>query len=95
VLTTIDEGKTQLTKITQSNTVEKRKENAEQCVSVLKMTLPTLLDRADNRVNYDYAAWPDRLFVVGVDGKIAYRGGPGPGGFRVAEVEEWLRKNVP
>ena len=41
-----------------------------------------------------YAAWPDRLYVVGVDGKIAYQGGPGPGGFRVNEVEAWLKVNT-
>ena len=41
-----------------------------------------------------YAGWPDRLYVVGADGRIVYRGGPGPGGFRPQEVEEWLRTHV-
>ena len=59
-----------------------------------KLTMPTLIDRADNQVNQAYGAWPDRLYVVGVDGKIAYQGGPGPGGFKVAEVEKWLSDNV-
>ena len=56
--------------------------------------MPTVLDRHDNAVNAAYAGWPDRLYVVGVDGRIAYKGGPGPGGFRPAEVEAWLRNNV-
>jgi type I thyroxine 5'-deiodinase len=56
--------------------------------------MPVLVDREDNKVNAAYSGWPDRLFVVGVDGKIAYKGGPGPGGFRPREVEEWLKKNT-
>jgi hypothetical protein len=56
--------------------------------------MPTLLDRADNRVNQAYAGWPDRMYVVGIDGKIAYQGKPGPWGFKVEEVEAWLKKNI-
>jgi hypothetical protein len=56
--------------------------------------MPTLIDRADNKVNQSYAAWPDRMYVVGKDGKIAYQGGPGPWGFKPAEVEQWLRANA-
>jgi hypothetical protein len=32
--------------------------------------------------------------VVGVDGRIAYMGGPGPRGFKPEEVEDWLKKNL-
>ncbi len=53
-----------------------------------------VVDKADNKVNKAYAGWPDRLVVVGVDGKIAYLGSPGPGGFKPAEVEAWLKKSV-
>jgi hypothetical protein len=56
--------------------------------------VPTVIDREDNKVNAAYAGWPDRLYVVGVDGKIAFKGGPGPSGFKPQEVEEWLKKNV-
>ena len=81
-------------KIKQANKVEERAETAQQCVATLKMSMPTLLDNADNHVNYAYAAWPDRLYVIGIDGRIAYQGGPGPGGFRPNEVEKWLMENV-
>ena len=56
--------------------------------------MPTVIDREDNRANKAYAGWPDRLYVVGIDGRVAYRGGPGPGGFRVNEVEDWLKRNA-
>jgi hypothetical protein len=35
----------------------------------------------DNRVMSEYMGFPDRIYVVDVDGKIAYRGDPGPDGF--------------
>ncbi len=67
---------------------------AEQCAATLKLSMPTLVDGEDNAVNRAYAAWPDRLYVVGTNGRIAYQGGPGPKGFKVNEVEEWLKKNT-
>jgi hypothetical protein len=83
-----------LKKVEQTDSMDKRAENAEICVTALKLSVPTVIDKADNKVNAAYAGWPDRMYVVGVDGKIAYKGGPGPGGFKPAEVEEWLKKNV-
>jgi hypothetical protein len=94
ILLTATGGEKKLLKIPQTNKVEQRAEVAQRCVDTLKMTMPTLIDRADNQVNAAYGAWPDRLYVIGADGKIAYQGGPGPGGFRVNEVEDWLRLNT-
>lgn len=82
-----------LEKIGQTNTTEERGERAKQCVATLNLSMPTLVDRADNKVNQAYAAWPDRMCVVGLDGKVAYLGGPGPFGFKPAEVEQWLKAN--
>ena len=63
-------------------------------MTALKLSVPTVIDRDDNRVNVAYAGWPDRMYVVGVDGKVAYKGGPGPGGFKPAEVADWLKANT-
>jgi hypothetical protein len=83
-----------LEKIAQTSTIDERNRTAKICAEMLKMTMPAVVDKVDNKVNAAYAGWPERLVVVGVDGKIAYYGGPGPGGFRPAEVENWLRQNV-
>ncbi len=88
------EGKETLTKILQTKTLDQRQETAQQCLATLKLSMPTLVDRDDNKVNRAYAAWPDRLYVIGLDGKIAYKGGPGPKEFRPQEVDQWLRKNT-
>jgi hypothetical protein len=83
-----------LKKITQTESLDKRIENAEICLNALKLSTPTVIDREDNGVNKAYAGWPDRMYVVGRDGRIAYRGAPGPGGFKPQEVEQWLKANL-
>jgi hypothetical protein len=89
------DGKEVLKKITQTDAIDHRVQNAEICLTALKLSVPTVIDREDNAVNVAYAGWPDRMYVVGVDGRIAYRGGPGPKGFKPEEVEDWLKKNLP
>ena len=49
------------------------------------------MDKEDNKVNAAYAGWPDRMVVIGADGKVAYYGGKGPQGFKPQEVERWLQ----
>jgi hypothetical protein len=93
VLFTTKGGEQVLEKIAQTDSLKKRNENAQMCLATLKLTIPAVVDKADNKVNQAYAGWPDRLVVVGVNGKIAYLGGPGPGEFKPAEVEAWLRKS--
>jgi len=40
-----------------------------------------------------YASWPERLYVIGTDGRIAYKGQTGPFGFEPDEVDAWLTRN--
>ena len=55
----------------------------------------TVIDGIDNAVADVYGGWPDRLYLVGADGRIAYQGGEGPFGFKPEElgsaIEELLR----
>lgn len=87
-------GEQVLTKILQTATLAERTETAQMCMATLKLSCPTVIDRDDNEVNKAYAGWPDRMAVVGVDGRIAYYGGKGPGGFKPNEVEAWLNENT-
>ena len=84
-----------LERIPQTTDVKLRAEVAAMCVATLKLSVPTVIDKEDNKVNAIYAGWPDRMYVVGKDGKIAYMGGPGPWGFKPNEVENWLKQNFP
>jgi type I thyroxine 5'-deiodinase len=54
--------------------------------------MPTAVDRVDDAVSRAYGAWPDRLYVIGPDGRVAYQGGVGPFGFSTDEVRAFLRE---
>lgn len=77
-------------KIKQPVTFEERCGVAQTFVSALQLETPVVVDEIDNHVSDAYAAWPDRLYVVDREGKIAYRGGPGPFAFNPAELEQSL-----
>ena len=48
----------------------------------------------DDKVNQAYAAAPDRLYLVGKDGNVAYRSGPGPFGFKPDELDAAIRTEL-
>jgi len=77
-------------------TYDQRVKLAETACSVLKIKLPCLVDGMDNAVNRAYAAWPDRIYVVDINGKIAVAGGQGPRGFMPAlgETQAWLEQDA-
>ncbi len=76
-------------------TQEERDEVAKVCMTKLALEpMPALVDGLDDTVNGDYAAWPERLYVIGRDGKLAYVGGPGPFEFDPDEFEAAIRAEL-
>lgn len=69
-------------------TMEERRGVAGRCETSLQYGIPTLVDEMDDAVNKAYAGWPTRLYLVGLDGRIAYAGGKGPWGLHPSELEE-------
>jgi hypothetical protein len=65
---------------------------AKSCQEGLDLSMPMVIDGMDNAVEQAYSSWPDRLYVVGIDGRIAYKGGPGPGGFNPREMQATLER---
>ena len=72
-----------------------RQEVARTCMTRLALEpMPSLIDGMDDGVNEAYDAEPDRLYLVGRDGTIAFRGGRGPMGFLPDELEAAIRKEL-
>ncbi len=67
---------------------------AESCVRKLGIRFPALIDGVDNTVERLYTGWPDRLYLVGTDGRVAYKSAPGPFGFDPSGLEAALRSAV-
>src|SRR5204862_8218492 len=63
---------------------------ANRCYVKLKMNMPLLVDEMDDRVGHAYSGMPARLYVIDRDGKVAYKSGRGPFGFKPDEMEQSL-----
>ena len=66
--------------------LEERQKVAKDFAAQFKVSLPILVDTLDDKVEKAYAGWPDRFYVINSEGKVAYKGGPGPGVFKAAEI---------
>ena len=64
--------------VAQHRTIEERFAAARAGVARLGLTMPVLVDGMPDAVSEAFAAWPERIYVVGRDGRIAFKGGPGP-----------------
>jgi hypothetical protein len=72
-----------------------RRAMAEVCMTRLALEpIPAVVDEIDDRVGQAWDAHPDRLYLVGRDGRIAYRGARGPFGFLPDELEEAIRAEL-
>jgi len=71
---------------------EERAFVAGACVRKLGIKFPAVLDGFDNTVEKAYTGWPDRLYLIDRNGKIAYKSRPGPFGFKPDELKAALEK---
>jgi hypothetical protein len=81
--------------VASTTTTDERYNVAGLCVKNLGIELPALVDEADNRVERDYTGWPDRLYVIDRDGRIAHKSAAGPFGFKPAAVQATLERLLP
>ena len=63
---------------------------AELMMQEENITIPCIIDDMDNNVGVAYKALPDRLYVVGKDGRLAIAAERGPMGLRPALEETWV-----
>ncbi len=56
--------------------------------------MPVLLDGVDNEVARGYGGWPDRLYLIGRDGRVAFQGAEGPFGFIPEELAAALEAEL-
>lgn len=76
--------------VAQPKTFQERSAVAEQCAAKLKPSIPLLVDDINDTVGNAYSGMPARLYVIDTHGKVAYKGGRGPFGFKPEEMEQAL-----
>lgn len=78
--------------VASTRTSDERSQVAGLCLTKLGLELPAIVDGPDNRVERAYTAWPDRLYVIDRNGRIAHKSAAGPFGFKPAQVEDTLKR---
>ena len=71
---------------------EERTEVAQSCVRNLGIRFPALIDGIDNHVERLYTGWPDRLYLIDREGRVAFKTEPGPFGFEPQPLEAAVAK---
>ncbi len=76
----------------QHQSMEERVETGQACMLKMALEMPAVVDEMDDAVAKAYGAMPERLYLIGVDGRVAYKGGVGPMFFRPDEWSEAIEQ---
>jgi thiol-disulfide isomerase/thioredoxin len=74
----------------QPKTYNERVEVAKKCSKTLDLGFPMFVDTIDDAVGARYSGMPGRFYLIDPAGKVAYKSGRGPFGFKPAELEQSL-----
>jgi len=78
----------------QPRSFEERAKLARILPERMKYRMPLAIDPMDAPADKAYAAWPERIYVMGVGGRIEYKAEPGPFGFDPEKAGETLKRLV-
>lgn len=78
----------------QHQSYEERETVAATCSLELRLSIPILVEEMDNAIDEAYGAAPERLYLIGEDGRVAYHGGAGPHFFDLDAWEQAIATNV-
>ncbi len=67
-------------------TDDERRAVAQRCEQELELGFPMVVDGVDDAASRAFAAWPDRLYLLDLDGRVVYRSRKGADGFRPDEL---------
>jgi hypothetical protein len=76
--------------IKQPRDLKERHAVAQRCSGTLEISMPLLVDGLYDVVGHTYSGMPDRMYVIDRDGRVAYKGGRGPFGFKPRDLEQAL-----
>lgn len=71
---------------------EERGSIAGACVRKLGIKFPAVLDNFSDSTERAYTGWPDRIYLIDSQGRIAYKSKPGPFGFHANQLADALQQ---
>jgi type I thyroxine 5'-deiodinase len=74
---------------------EERTNVASSCVRKLDIKIPAVVDDMNNSTERAYTGWPDRIYLIDRDGRVAFKTKPGPFGFKPSQLDSHLQRILP
>ena len=71
---------------------EERALIAGACVRKLGIKFTAVLDEFGNSTERVYTGWPDRIYLIDANGRVAFKTKPGPFGFKPDELANALAR---
>ena len=81
-------------RVNDPTTDAERHDVAAACGLRLNIRMPVVIDAIDDNIARAYGALPDRLYLIGKGGRVAFQGAPGPAGFRPHELKQAIEKEL-
>ncbi len=80
--------------VKQPKTYQERAEVCTRFCEFARPSFPFLVDEINDPVGNAYSGMPGRFYVIDPKGKVAYKSGRGPFGFKLGEVEQALAMSL-
>lgn len=80
--------------VPQHRLMQERVEVGQMCMLKMALGMPAVVDEMDDAVARAYAAMPERLYLIGSDGRVAFKGGMGPMFFRPQDWERAIEREL-
>ena len=80
--------------LAQPTSDEQRCDIAGQCRQRLELDIPFLVDSVSDTVGVTYSGMPNRFYLIDQEGRVAFKSGRGPFGFKPGELEQALLWNL-
>jgi len=79
----------------QPTTLAERLRVARDFVEREALEWPLVVDTMADEALEAFAGWPERIYIVDSDGRIALKGGLGPFGYDPDDIDVWMRAQAP
>jgi Iodothyronine deiodinase len=71
---------------------DERESVAGTCIRKLGIEFPAVVDKFSNSTEQAYTGWPDRIYLIDGQGKVAFKSRPGPFGFKPDQLRAALER---
>ena len=68
---------------------------AQNFAQRLYSNIPLVVDTMENEAELAFSAWPERLFIIDGENRLAFIGDLGPDGYLPEKVGDWLAAHCP